>query len=313
MLAASRCRGHCQGTARCKRLTHFTERAILIKERQSKDMTANLDSHVVEGFGDEWSRFDQSNLDESELRRMFASYFAIFPWEKLPPDAEGFDLGCGSGRWARQVAPRVGRLHCIDPSPAALNVARRNLADRGQCEFHQASVDSIPLSDNSADFGYSLGVLHHVPDTAAGIIACVRKLKRGAPLLLYIYYAFDNRPSWYRAIWKISNIGRLLLSRSPYPLRYAASQIIAFGIYWPMARLAWALERLGRSVDALPLAFYRDRSLYVLRTDALDRFGTRLEQRFSRQQIQSMMEEAGLSEIVFSDSSPFWCAVGIKQ
>jgi SAM-dependent methyltransferase len=224
-----------------------------------------------------------------------------------------FDLGCGSGRWARLVAPRVGQLHCIDPSPAALNVARQNLADHGQCEFHQANVDSIPLSDDSADFGYSLGVLHHVPDTAAGIKACVRKLKRGAPLLLYLYYAFDNRPHWYRAIWSISNLVRLLLSRSPYPLRFIANQVIAFGVYWPMARLACLLERLGLSVDALPLAFYRQRSLYVMRTDALDRFGTRLEQRISRQQIRSMMEEAGLSDIVFSESSPYWCAVGIKQ
>jgi methylase of polypeptide subunit release factors len=33
-------------------------------------------------------------------------------------------MGCGSGRWARFVAPHVGRLHCIDPS-SALAVARQ--------------------------------------------------------------------------------------------------------------------------------------------------------------------------------------------
>ncbi len=36
-------------------------------------------------------------------------------------------MGCGSGRWARWVAPKVGRLHCIDPS-IAIDVARKNLA-----------------------------------------------------------------------------------------------------------------------------------------------------------------------------------------
>ena len=66
------------------------------------------------------------------------------------------------------------------------------------CEFHCASVDAIPLPDDSADFGYSLGVLHHVPDTQKGILECVRKLKPGAPFLLYLYYAFDNRPWWFR-------------------------------------------------------------------------------------------------------------------
>ena len=43
------------------------------------------------------------------------------------------------------------------------------------------------------DFGYSLGVLHHIPDTCAGIKACARLLKRGGPFLVYLYYAFDNR------------------------------------------------------------------------------------------------------------------------
>ena len=47
-------------------------------------------------------------------------------------------------------------------------------------------------------------------------------------------------------------------------------------------------------VDNMPLSAYRERSFYVMRTDALDRFGTRLEQRFTREQIRSMMHEAGL-------------------
>ena len=50
-----------------------------------------------------------------------------------------------------------------------------------------------------------------------------------------------------------------------------------------------------------------------MRTDALDRFGTALEQRFTRQQIQVMMEAAGLERIQFSDLMPFWCAVGFKK
>ena len=140
-------------------------------------MTENLDKNVVAGFGDEWARFDQSSLVGAELRRMFDNYFDIFPWDTLPENAIGFDLGCGSGRWARLVAPRVSHLHLIDPSEA-IDVAKRNLSDFENCEFHQAGVENIPLVDESCDFGYSLGVLHHVPDTEAGLKACVAKLKR---------------------------------------------------------------------------------------------------------------------------------------
>lgn len=66
-------------------------------------------------------------------------------------------------------------------------------------------------------------------------------------------------------------------------------------------------------VDNLPLSPYRTLSLYTMRTDALDRFGTRLERRFSRTQIRGMMEQAGLVGVVFSDHPPFWCACGRRR
>jgi len=272
----------------------------------------NIDRETVAGFGDEWGRFDQTELPEIELEKLFAQYFSVFPWESLPDGAEGFDLGCGSGRWAKLVAPRVGRLHCIDPS-LALEIARKNLAWNGNCLFHRAAVDAMPIADGSMDFGYSLGVLHHVPDTQKGIDACVEKLKPGAPLLLYLYYAFDNRAWWFRAIWRVSDLFRIVISRLPHGLRYCASQVISVCVYYPLARFALLLSRLGLDVGAFPLSRYKNLSFYTMRTDALDRFGTRLEQRFSRQQIKAMMETAGLERIRFFDGEPYWCVVGHRS
>ena len=276
-------------------------------------MSANVDWKTVEGFGDEWRRFDQSGLKPAELREQFDRYFRIFPWESLAPDAAGFDMGCGSGRWARLAAPRVGRLVCIDASDRALRVAQRNLADLDNCEFVLASVDSVPIADGTMDFGYSIGVLHHVPDTEAGIRHCVAKLKPGAPFLLYLYYALDNRPAWFRAMWRASDLLRRIVSRLPFRVRLPVTQAIALFVYFPLARISFALARLGFPVSAVPLSSYRGSSLYTLRTAALDRFGTRLEKRFSRPQIQEMMEQAGLDRIVFSDSIPYWCAAGHKR
>ena len=59
----------------------------------------NIDIATVKGFGDEWSRFDQSKLTDDELIELFGRYFHIFPWDRLAKDAQGFDLGCGTGRW----------------------------------------------------------------------------------------------------------------------------------------------------------------------------------------------------------------------
>ena len=275
-------------------------------------MTENIDKQVVAGFGDEWSRFDQSELSKNELEKMFDNYFNIFPWEKLSAESVGFDLGCGSGRWAKMVAPRVGTLHLIDASADALAVTKRNLQMADNCEFHHAGVEEIPLANDSCDFGYSLGVLHHIPDTQAGLQACVDKLKKGAPFLLYLYYRFDNRPVWFRMIWKASDLVRQLVSKMPHSLRFGMSQILAAGVYFPLARTANILEKSGVNVESFPLSQYRNNSFYVMRTDALDRFGTRLERRFTKIEMRQMMEDVGLENITFSNTS-FWTAVGFKK
>lgn len=272
----------------------------------------NIDESVVEDFGAEWTRFDQSELDEAELQKIWESYFAVFPWDDLPTDPVGLDVGCGSGRWARFTAQHVGKLICIDPS-SAVEVARRNLSEFDNCEVLQASVDTMPVEDGTMDFAYSLGVLHHVPDTALAVKKCVQKLKPGAPFLLYLYYRFDNRPRWFRAVWWASDILRRATCRLPGSAKTLVADGIALSVYLPLSRLSATLEQQGMDVSNIPLSAYRDKSFYTLRTDALDRFGTRLEQRFERSEIEEMMRAAGLEKIRFSDESPYWCASGYRK
>lgn len=275
-------------------------------------VSKNIDDSVVADFGKEWSSFDQTGISQEELQSYFEEYFSLFPWDRLPENAQGFDLGCGSGRWAYFCAPRVGTLHCIDPAASALNVAKNKLQSLNNCVFHNNGVDDIPLEDASMDFGYSLGVLHHVPDTGEGIKCCVRKLKPGAPFLIYLYYAFDNRPWWFKAVWRASDILRRVISALPYPLKYVVSQLIAYLVYLPLSRLARGVAALGMDASNIPLSAYKNKSLYTLRTDALDRFGTRLESRFTKIQIERMMVEAGLERIEFRNEEPFHCAIGFR-
>ena len=52
----------------------------------------NIDKNTVDGFGDEWSRFDQSFLDEEEQQLLFNEYFSVFPWKQISTESIGFDL-----------------------------------------------------------------------------------------------------------------------------------------------------------------------------------------------------------------------------
>lgn len=276
------------------------------------DSGANLDEKTVSGFGDEWSRFTQDQLSAEAREQIFQDYFSLFDWSVLPLNPVGANIGCGSGRWAQVVAPRVGHLILLDASPEALEVAKVNLKRIANVSFMNASVGALPIGDASLDFAYSLGVLHHVPNTAEAIAAVGAKLKRGAPFLICLYYAFDNRGSLYRGLWHLSDGVRHIVSRLLHGLRYWVSQALATLVYWPLAKMAFLLDYMNLLPVGWPLAYYRDKPFYVLRTDALDRFGTRLEQRFTQDQIRDMLTKAGFVNVRFSDRMPYWCAIGEK-
>ena len=210
-------------------------------------MNKNIDQDVVNDFGKEWDQYDQSKLN-LKLDEAYLQYFNLLPEKYLNSSAIGFDAGCGSGRWAKFVAPKVKYLYCFDPSQKALNVAQRNLSDFNNCFFECKSINEFSVLDDSMDFGYCLGVLHHLPNTLSALSHCVSKLKKGAPFLLYIYYKFDNKPLWFKFIWRCVDINRKLICRIPFKLKLLITRLIAILIYLPLARLSFFLECLGMNV-----------------------------------------------------------------
>ena len=272
----------------------------------------NVHTSTITGFGQEWATFDQSEVNDEELQKFFDDYFSLVDKAIFSKQSLVMDVGCGSGRWAKFVAPMVGSLHLVDPSDQALTVARETLREWDNCSFHNVSTESLPGEDDSFDFIYSLGVLHHIPDTQSAISDCVKKLKPGSPFLVYLYYRFDNRSLPFRLLWSVSDLFRFFVSRTPFLFRRRLTDLIAIVVYWPLARISKVLEMFGRNVSSFPLSFYRKSSLYTMRTDALDRFGTRLEHRFTRIEIQQMLNNAGLIDIRFRETEPYWCAIGYR-
>ena len=273
----------------------------------------NIDKKTVEDFGEEWNKYNQSSIPDEELKKSWNQYFDVFPFEELSNDSEGFDMGCGSGRWAKFVANKVHLLNCIDPSEKALNVAKQNLSNFSNISYFNASVSDNILKENSQDFGYCLGVLHHIPDTLEGIKACAKLLKKNAPFLLYLYYNFENRSFFFKLIWRLSDFIRKIISSLSPKTKFFITSIIAYLIYYPLARFAFISEKLGIDVSNLPLYDYRNKTFYSMKTDALDRFGTRLEKRFSKDEIKTMLQEAGFRDIRFSKNIPFWVSISRKS
>jgi ubiquinone/menaquinone biosynthesis C-methylase UbiE len=272
-----------------------------------KGPSGGSDRATVDGFGFEWSTYDQTERDESSLRATFDRYMSLLPWSELPAGARGVDIGCGSGRWSRLARERGVEVIGVDASRDSLRVARSSHAAPG---LLQASASALPLRSGALDFGFSLGVLHHLANPDAALREAHRVLRPRAPLLVYMYYALENRPRWFRALWRASDAGRRTIARLPRRARLRVTRLIARFVYLPLARTARVLELFGLRVDALPLAAYRNQPLYVMQTDALDRFGTLVEHRFTRSEIHAMLSAAGFTDVTFRERWPYWCAVG---
>lgn len=264
---------------------------------------------VVEGFDHEWARYPQTGTPE------LSSVFDLYA-DLVQPDAYGgdqlvLDAGCGAGRWALEVALRGPRVIALDLG-ASVELAARNTASTGRVGAVQADVHDCPIAGGAVDWAYSLGVLHHVDRPSMALARIAETVRRPGFVLLYLYYALEGRGRAFRALFQVVDLVRRGTSRLPRPLAAAFADAVALCVYWPMARASALLWRAGaREVaDALPLAFYRDRPLHVMRNDSLDRFGTRLERRYTRKAFRGLLAAAGLTELEVSDRPPYWHGIG---
>jgi len=274
---------------------------------------SNIDLKTVNSFSEEWLKFN--NFSEEEITNAGKQYFDIIDESIMNKNSLVLDIGCGSGRWTKYIAPKVKFIEALDPSRSVLTAYQLNKNEKN-VRITQAEISNIPFNDNTFDFVVCLGVLHHIPDTQQALIDIVKKLKRGGSILLYLYYNMDNRGFFFKFLFRISHLFRLIISRFPKILKKIICDIIACFVYIPivsLVRLLILLPGENNWIKKIPLSYYADKSLNIIRNDALDRFGTPLEQRFSKKQITEMMNQAGLESILFSKNEPYWHAVGIKK
>jgi SAM-dependent methyltransferase len=249
-------------------------------------------------FGEEWKGFPEF-LPEHE--KEFQQYFDLVDLGSLANMRIG-DLGCGIGRWSHFLKDRCREMVLLDFSEAIF-VARENLRGAGNALFFLGDLREMPFRDDFADFLFSLGVLHHLP---TGALEEVRALSRCAPtLLVFLYYALDNRPAFWRGLLSAVTGVRLALSRAKGPRhRSALTWAFTICVYLPLIALGHAVRPFGLAGKVPLYDFYRGKSLRRIRQDVYDRFFTRIEQRFRKEEILALRDT--FREVVVSDDPPYW-------
>lgn len=273
----------------------------------------NIDTKTVQSFGAEWQRFN--SFSNEEIHSIAQDYFDIVTPQMLNENTVVLDAGCGSGRWSKYVAARAKFVEAIDPSDAVI-AAVKELKQCPNIRVSKASIGNLPFPDSSFDLIVCLGVLHHLPNTEEALRMLVRKLKDRGHILLYLYYHLDNRGPLFYSLFVLSNWLRRIVSNFPQWLKIPVCELLALVVYVPLVCFAWGVKVLfpkRKWYLKLPLSYYVGRSLQVIRNDALDRFGTPLERRFTKAEITEMLERANLKDIRFSETPPYWHVVAKKE
>ena len=145
-----------------------------------------------ESFGLQWTTYDVLRPEEDE-----ATFGAKTGFR--PEQLEGkvvLDAGCGSGRYSA-VAARWGAKVISFDLGRAVERARENVKDCGDVHLMQADVFKLPLPPAAFDYIFSIGVLHHTPNTRKAFLRLLPLLKRGGRIAVWLY---KKRDALYEAV-----------------------------------------------------------------------------------------------------------------
>ena len=238
----------------------------------------------VKSFSFEWTTHSETQLDCFTGSRSSEEQF-IKKTGFSARDLQGklvLDAGVGAGRYADVVSRWGGDVVGVDLS-FAVESAHQNFADRPNVWIAQADIGALPFAPLSFDYIFSIGVLHHTPDTRAYFLKLVRFLKPGGTIAIWVYpqegdYAIRQR--WIKFVNKL-----------PPRMFYA----------WCRWFVPWAQGRLSNPwVDLVRRMFPFSAQGLGVENDILDTFdgySPRYHGIHSPDEVEGWFQEAGLQDI----------------
>ncbi len=246
-------------------------------------------------FGFEWTKF---SMMRSQWERNFWGYMAPHAAEFLQGKTI-LDAGCGMGRHL-YYASRHGRdVIGIDFS-RAVDAAYHNTSHLAAAHVVQADLSYLPFRDQTFDFIYCLGVLHHLPNPDDALRGLVEYLKPHGEMRIYVYWDLKDSPRWKKALLALVTALRRVTTRLPHRLLSWLCYPIAVGAWLTFVlpyRLLSRFRLTKQIAETLPLTQYAQYPFSVLLNDQFDRFSAPLERRCSSDEVRWWLEGARLKNV----------------
>jgi SAM-dependent methyltransferase len=201
------------------------------------------------GFGWQWQHFTQA---DDKYEQQFLGWIAPVTPEFFR-DKIVLEGGCGKGRHT-QLAAQWGAREVIGVDlSAAVETAFAATRHLPNAHIVQADIYSLPFA-RVFDYGFSVGVLHHLPDPRGGFKSLSSKIKPGGHISAWVYGAENNEwitrwvnPVRRRLTSRMNPRALLQLSKAPAAIVFAATKLV----YGP-------LNRSPRGASLAGHLFYND-------------------------------------------------------
>jgi SAM-dependent methyltransferase len=102
-------------------------------------------------------------------------------------DGLTLDAGCGYGRFLRVVDGAGGEVIGVDLSAQSVDLAFEFAGRRKHVHIVQADLTRLPFPPGHFRRAFSIGVLHHTPDTRASFERLPRYLAAGGEIAIWVY------------------------------------------------------------------------------------------------------------------------------
>jgi uncharacterized protein YbaR (Trm112 family)/ubiquinone/menaquinone biosynthesis C-methylase UbiE len=108
------------------------------------------------------------------------------------------DAGCGAGQKTEILARLCPRQNVVglDLGVEPLEMAASSFGTRPNLDYVQGNILQPPFKARQFDYGISLGVLHHTPDTRRAFAAFRRLLRDETACVIWIYPTYQEGPEW---------------------------------------------------------------------------------------------------------------------